>query len=130
VDAVVTDEIPEYLDILWEATTQGTVDVDGKTVRAEIGTVGPQFVVRVYIYTQVREDVPQPYQMENVATLVSPNAGERRTDPVVLKVAPSEMPLTGGAGTIWLVCFGGFIALLSLVLWESRYSHPRGASPP
>jgi uncharacterized repeat protein (TIGR01451 family) len=123
VDAVVTDVVPKYLDILWHATTQGEIVVDGQTLQANIGTVGPQFVVRIYVYTQVRDDVPQPHQMENVAVLLSPNAGERRTEPVVLKVPPSEMPLTGGAGTLWLVCFGGFIALLSLVLWEGRYGH-------
>lgn len=124
VDCVVTDVIPQYLDILSASTTQGSVTVDGQTVRAEIGTVGPQFVVRIYIYTQVSEDVPRPHQMENVAVLTSPNAGERRTPPVIIKVPPEEMPTTGGAGTIWLVCIGGFIALASLVVWETRQDRP------
>jgi uncharacterized repeat protein (TIGR01451 family) len=124
VDTVVTDVIPEYLDIVWHATTQGQIVVDGQTVRADIGTVGPQFVVRIYIYTQVREDVPQPHEMENVAVLTSPNAGERRSEPLLLRVPPAEMPLTGGAGSIWLVCSGGFVALLALALWEGSRDHP------
>jgi uncharacterized repeat protein (TIGR01451 family) len=120
VDVVVTDDVPAYLEILGVTTTQGTAYAQGQKVVVEVGTVGQDFVVRIVIRTRVRPDTPAPVEMENVAVLRSPNAGELWTSPVIIRV-PALMPETGYSTTFWaiLVMAGALLIALGIV-WRER----------
>ena len=102
VGVVVTDEIPEYLEILEVTTTQGTVHIDGQVVTVEVGTVGPGFVVVIVIRTRVRPDAPAPLEVSNMAVLRSPNGGNRDSPLVVIRVPSTALlPKTGGVVPVW-----------------------------
>jgi uncharacterized repeat protein (TIGR01451 family) len=101
VGVVVTDEISEWLEILDVTTTQGTATVNGQTVTVNVGVIGPEFVVQIQIRTRLREDTPIPIEIENIATLRSPNGGEWQSAPVLLRVL-TLLPETGGHLAPWL----------------------------
>lgn len=119
VDVVVTDDISPYLEIIEATTSQGTVKVEGQKVTADVGTVGPAFVVTIIIHTRVRADAPVPLSVSNIAILDSPNGGNRSSPPVIVTIPGPLLPVTGwsqiGRLAAWgLVCFllsGTFIAL-------------------
>jgi uncharacterized repeat protein (TIGR01451 family) len=118
VDVVVTDDVPEYLEIMEVTTTQGIVTVEGQRVTVEVGTVGPGYFVEIVIHTRVRSDTPALTVMENVAILKSPNGGERTTPPVIIDVPVPNLPQTGGirpssSGIAWV---GAGIAVLALAV--------------
>lgn len=102
VGVVVTDEVSEYLEILEVTTTQGTVTVEGQTIRVDVGVIGPDFVVVIVIRARVRDDAPSPLELENVARLNSHNGGERFSPPVTVTVS-GMLPVTGGQPASWLV---------------------------
>ena len=121
VGVVVTDDVPQYLEILEVTTTQGTVTIEGQTVTVEVGVVGPGFVVEIVIRTRLREDTPGPLDLENVAVLVSPNAGQRISLPVIIHV-PGLLPVTGRLLASWLayVILGGGLAALGIRLGKQK----------
>ena len=121
VDVVVTDDVPQYLEILEVTTTQGTVTIEGQTVTVEVGVVGPGFVVEIVIRTRLREDTPAPLNLENVAVLVSANAGQRTSLPVIIYV-PGLLPVTGRLLALWLayVILGGGLAALGIRLGKRK----------
>ena len=116
IDVVVTDVIPEFLEVLEVTTTQGTVTIEGQTVTVDIGVVGPGFVVQIVIRTRVREDAPVPLNMENVASLDSSNSDRRTSPPVVITVPGPLLPPTGQPSVAWLtyILIGGGGGLLAL----------------
>jgi uncharacterized repeat protein (TIGR01451 family) len=118
VDVVVTDDVPQYLEILEVTTTQGTVTIAGQRVTVQVGTVGPDYVVEIVIRTRVRLDAPVPIVMENVAVLKSPNGGERITPPVIINVSAPNLPETGGIkrGTNAIAWIGGGILVLGMMV--------------
>jgi uncharacterized repeat protein (TIGR01451 family) len=119
VGVLVRDEISEWLEILGATTTQGTVSIDGQTVTVDVGVIGPQYVVQIVIRTRVREETPAPIEIENLAVLHSPNGGERRTPPVIVRV-PSYLPETGRQHELWpLLLLFGLVAIGS-GLWRRR----------
>jgi uncharacterized repeat protein (TIGR01451 family) len=131
VDVVVTDDVPQYLEILEVTTTQGTVTIEGQTVTVEVGVVGPGFVVEIVIRTRLREDTPAPLEMENLAVLKSPNGGgERRSSPVTVRI-PSILPVTGvknSPGLAIRLLGLGFLAGLLFAGWNrSRRGHDLGS---
>ncbi|UCC65838.1 MAG: DUF11 domain-containing protein [Anaerolineae bacterium] len=115
VDVVVTDEVSEYLEILEVTTTQGTVTIEGQTIRVDVGVIGPDFVVEIVIRARVRDDAPSPLELENVARLNSPNGGERFSPPVTVTVR-GMLPVTGGQPVSWLVYVRlGLVVTLALL---------------
>ena len=120
-DVVVTDDVSQYLEILEVTTTQGTVTIEGQTVTVEIGVVGPGFVVKIVIRTRLREDTPAPLNLENVAVLTSPNAGQRTSLTVIIHV-PGLLPVTGRLLASWLayVILGGGLAALGIRLGKQK----------
>jgi uncharacterized repeat protein (TIGR01451 family) len=117
VDVVVTDEVPEYFDILSATTSQGTVTVDGQTIIADIGTVGPGFVVEIVIHTRLQQDAPAPLSLENVASLNSPNGGSVISNPVIITILDPLLPVTGGTSPSWLAGTVLGVGLIILGLW-------------
>jgi uncharacterized repeat protein (TIGR01451 family) len=95
VDVVVTDTVPDYLEIINVTSSQGTVTVVGQQVTVEVGTIGNGFVVEIVIKTRVADDAPAPLDLSNVAMLTSPNGGERTSPPATIVVPTSRMPETG-----------------------------------
>jgi uncharacterized repeat protein (TIGR01451 family) len=122
VDVVVTDVIPEYLEILQVTTTQGTFTIEGQKVTINMGIIGPGFVVEATIRTRVREDAPAPLEMENLALLRSPNGGERTSSPVIISIPAPGLPRTGRPKAPWLVSaiVGSGLAMLAVYLWRNR----------
>jgi uncharacterized repeat protein (TIGR01451 family) len=128
VGVIVTDEISEWLEILEVTTTQGTATVNGQTVTVNVGVIGPEFVVQIQIRTRLRKDTPVPIEIENVATLRSPNGGEWQSSPVLLRVL-TLLPETGGHLAPWLL-----LVLVGLAgaggglwrQWTARRDGPEG----
>jgi uncharacterized repeat protein (TIGR01451 family) len=114
IDVVITDVLSEHLEILEATTTQGTVEISGQTVTANVGVIGQNFVVEVVIRVHVREDAPVPSEIENTALFRSPNGGEHRTAPAIVTVSgdgPIKLPVTGSTATRW-----GMLVVLAVVL--------------
>ena len=134
IDVIITDVIPEHLEVLTATTTQGTVAITGQTVSANVGVIGQNFVVEVVIHARVRQDVPAPLQIVNIAHLQSPNGGEHKTPPVVLNVIESTaatalgplLPISGGLeslGSALLFLGCGLIALATALYVLKRTAH-------
>lgn len=126
VGVVVTDEVPEYLEIIKVTTTQGAVTIEGQTVTVDIGVVGPGFVVEIVIHTRVRENTPAPMDMENVALLTLPNSGDRTSPPVVVTVPGPLLPPTGRPAISWPACVLLGIGLATLGAWLGKRKQARG----
>ena len=116
IDVIITDVVPDELEILSASTSQGTVTVAGQTVSADVGVIGHGFAVEVVIHTRVREDVPGPLQITNVAYFKSPNGGELTTDPVVVTVPGLRLPRTGHEGARWGVVLALAVGLLAVIV--------------
>jgi len=116
VDVLVTDVVPDELEILSASTSQGTVTIAGQTVSANVGVIGHGFAVEVVIRTRVREDVPGPLTIENVAYLKSPNGGELTTGPAVVTVPGLRLPRTGYVGARWGVILALAVGLLAVIV--------------
>jgi uncharacterized repeat protein (TIGR01451 family) len=124
VDVVVTDEMPDQLEILSVETTQGTVSIVGQQVRVEIGVVGQDFVVDIIIHTRVREGIFAPVQLTNLAVLTAANSGER-TAATTTSVVSLALPVTGISDVSVLtltITIAGAAALVLLGLWEGKQS--------
>lgn len=66
-DVVVTDALPPELEVVSASTSQGTVTVEGNTVRAEPGSLAAGACAEVTIVAWVRADVAPGTQIANVA---------------------------------------------------------------
>jgi hypothetical protein len=76
-------------------------------------------VVEIVIRTRVRDDVPRPHVMENVAVMKSDNCRDVQTPPVVIRVPADTLPETGGGPwVIVLACIAAFSVLAGWVVWE------------
>ena len=119
VDVVVTDAIDERLTILGASASQGTVSISGQTVRADVGVIGPGHTVEITIRVRVREDVPVPSDIENVAVVRSPNSDDRSSSVIVRVSTVLTLPEAGKVAWGWwgllLMAAGGLIVLLALL---------------
>ncbi len=127
VDVVITDDVPAYLEIEQVTTTQGEVEVTGQRVTVRVGTVGPGFTVEIVIRTRVRDDAPAPIDLVNIATLHSPNGGDRTSGTVHTRIPGPYLPLTGDRRPAWgvFVLLVGGLAMVGIGAWGWRYAHIR-----
>ena len=116
VDVILTDVVPDELEILSASASQGTVTIAGQTVSADVGVIGHGFVVEVVVRTRVRENVPGPLTIENTAHFKSPNGGELATDPVIVTVPGLRLPRTGYVGARWGVILALAVSLLAVLV--------------
>lgn len=134
IDVIITDVMPDHLEVLTATTTQGTVAITGQTVSASVGVIGQNFVVEVVVHARVRPDVPAPLQIVNIAHFRSPNGGEHKTPPTVLNVLEPTaaavpdplLPISGGLespGSALLFLGGGLIALAAAMYVLKRTAH-------
>lgn len=118
VDVVVSDVLPEPLQVITATTTQGTASISGQTVTAGVGVIGHGYVVEVDIQARVPEATEAPLKLVNIAHMSSPNGGDHQTPPVVLTVSGWVLPLTGMIGVRWgvvlLLCIGAAVVILEL----------------
>ena len=125
VGVVIVDDVPQYLEILSVTATQGAVHIEGQKVWVEVGVIGPEFWVEIVVLTRVREDVPMPYEMENLAYMFSHNSRDRQTPPVLISVPGVGLPPTGGGSwMVWVVCTAAFLALGAWGAWENYRDRP------
>jgi uncharacterized repeat protein (TIGR01451 family)/MYXO-CTERM domain-containing protein len=75
-DVVVTDALPDFLDVVDVAASTGAVTVDGRTVVIAIGQVAPKAVVIIHIRGRVNAQA-QPPGGRNTATLTSSNHSDK-----------------------------------------------------
>jgi uncharacterized repeat protein (TIGR01451 family) len=90
-DVVVTDELPDFLDVIEANASKGTIAISGRTVVTTIGTVAPGEIVTIRIRTRVNEQA-QPPGGRNSVTLVSSNNSDdpiNNTDSITLGILTS-----------------------------------------
>ncbi len=119
-DVVVTDVIPDYLEILEVTTSQGTVTVEGQQVTVQVGTIGPSFVVEIVIRTRVAENAPVPLDVTNVAVLRSPGSEDRISPAATVVVPATYLPRTGRAPRAWPMLVAGLLTLSIALLLKAR----------
>lgn len=124
VDVVVVDDVPPQLEILEVTTTQGTATFEGQRVTVQVGTVGPEFLVKIVIRTRVRIDVSASIDVENIATARAANTNER-TARAVVHIVVDRLPVTGMAGNPALkleIVLVGLLVLSLAGFWESMHA--------
>lgn len=117
IDVVITDVVPDYLEILEVTASQGAVAIDGQTVTVDVGTMGSGFTVVIVIRTRVTPDAPAPMDMTNIAVLDAPNVGERTSAPATVVVPATYLPTTGVPSDLWPLWVIGLLAILAATLW-------------
>lgn len=78
-DIIVTDTLPDFLDIIEVTTTRGVVEVAGQTVIVSIGSVAPGEVITIHIRARV-DELTQPQASRNSATLTTSSSGDDPTN--------------------------------------------------
>jgi uncharacterized repeat protein (TIGR01451 family) len=108
-DVVVTDVLPDFLDVVDSNTSKGAITTSGRTVVIALGSVAPGEVVIIHIRAQVNAQA-QPPGGRNSVTLTSSNNSDNpdnNTDSVVVGIltpaasptaAPTEVLGTSSAG--------------------------------
>ena len=78
-DVVVTDPLPDFLDVLDAGADRGAVAVDGRTVTVSIGSVAPGEVITIHIRARVNAQA-QPPGGTNTAWLTTSNDSNDTSD--------------------------------------------------
>jgi uncharacterized repeat protein (TIGR01451 family) len=128
---VMTDTLPDYLDILEATASRGAGSVQGQTIRVDIGTVEPDEVITIRVRTRINA-LAQPSVGFNTAVITTSSTSDDPSDntstvvftiipgdgpqaPVPTpEVVPPELPRTGAADNRALG--GPLIAMLGFML--------------
>jgi uncharacterized repeat protein (TIGR01451 family) len=78
-DVVVTDPLPDFLDVIDVTTDRGAVAVDGRTVTVSIGSIAPGEVISIHIRAQVNGQA-QPPGGTNTARLTTSSDSNDTSD--------------------------------------------------
>lgn len=70
-DAAVTDIIPAIMQIISATATAGELTVEGQTIQWRKDVVEAREVIVITVVTQVRDDAPVPFIVNNLATLTA-----------------------------------------------------------
>jgi uncharacterized repeat protein (TIGR01451 family) len=79
-DVVVTDTLPEFLDVVDANASKGAIAVDGRTVVITIGTVAPGEVIVIHIRARVNERAQPPGGRNSVTLTTSNNSDDPAND--------------------------------------------------
>ncbi len=141
-DVVVTDPIPDYLDVIEATTTRGNVSSSGRTVLVDIGRVAPGEQVGIRIRVRVNERAQPPEGRNGVSISTSspgddpgnntsqvtfrivadatatPAPGQPTGAPQATPAPPKRLPRTGGdeSNLAVLLALGGLLAIGSSLL--------------
>lgn len=140
-DVVVTDAIPDYLDVIEATTTRGNISSVGRTVIVDIGRLDAGETVTIRIRVRVNERA-QPPQGRNGVTVVTSSPSDDPSNnssettfgivgdptptttatpepPATPAATPAKLPITGGeerASSLgWLALAGALAIGLSLL---------------
>jgi len=94
-DVVVTDQLPDFLDVVDSATSKGTIATSGRIVVITIGSVAPNEVVIIHIHAQVNAQAAAPGGRNSVSLTSSNNSDnpDNNSDSVMLGIlAPAASP--------------------------------------
>jgi uncharacterized repeat protein (TIGR01451 family) len=75
-DVVVTDELPDFLDVVVTSTSKGTITTNGRTVVTTIGSVAPDEIVIIHIQAQVNAQALPPGGRNSVSLVSSNNSDD------------------------------------------------------
>jgi uncharacterized repeat protein (TIGR01451 family) len=102
-DVVVTDPLPDFLDVLDANADKGTVAVDGRTVTVSIGPVAPGEVITIHIRAQVNAQAQPPGGTNTARLTTSSDSNDTSDDTasasvsiplgLMLALTPSPTPL-------------------------------------
>ena len=147
-DIVVTDPIPDYMDVIEATTTRGNVSSSGRTVIVNVGSVAPGEEVTIRIRVRINERAQPPVGRNGVSiTTSSPGddpgnnssevtfgivgeatpTAEPRTATPLPTAAPRQLPRTAAEDEdsneliVWGAALG--LAALGLSLLLRRLSH-------
>jgi uncharacterized repeat protein (TIGR01451 family) len=109
-DVVVTDQLPDFLDVVETTTSKGTIATSGRTVVTTIGSVAPDEVVVIHIRAQVNAQALPPGGRNSVSLASSNNSDDpdNNTDSVTIGIltsaasptaTPTEVVATPAAAT-------------------------------
>jgi uncharacterized repeat protein (TIGR01451 family)/MYXO-CTERM domain-containing protein len=112
-DVVVTDQLPDFLDVVDAQTSKGTIATSGRTVVTTIGSVAPDEVVIIHIHAQVNAQALPPGGRNSVSLTSSNNSdnSDNNSASVMISILtpatsptamPTELPGTpaGNAPTV------------------------------
>jgi uncharacterized repeat protein (TIGR01451 family) len=98
-DVVVTDNLPNFLDVIESNTSKGTITTNGRTVITTIGSVAPGEIVIIHIRAQVNAQALPPGGRNSVSLMSSNNSDDpdNNTDSVTIAIltptaSPTAMP--------------------------------------
>jgi len=92
---IVSDPVPNTLQIVSASTPQGTYSINGQTVTFNVGTVNPGQVIVLRITARVRPDVIPPVVATNEATLTGTNLMRNVLSSATLRITRGGLPSTG-----------------------------------
>jgi uncharacterized repeat protein (TIGR01451 family) len=125
----VNDSVPGAFEITGATTSQGTIEVNGQSVHAVIGTIEPGGEVLIRISTVIRADAT-PGQADNVAILTTDTPGDdpgNNTSTAIVTILgppappPATLPPTGGAAPWpWAAVLAALAALIGGLLLRTR----------
>jgi uncharacterized repeat protein (TIGR01451 family) len=90
-DVVVTDPLPDFLDVVGATADQGTVAISGRTVVVTIGAVAPGETITIHIRAQVNEQAQPPVGANTATLTTSSNSNDTSDD-----VASASIAITPG----------------------------------
>jgi uncharacterized repeat protein (TIGR01451 family) len=94
-NVVVTDELPDFLDVVDTGTSKGTIATNGRTVVTTIGSVAPNEVVIIHIHAQVNAQALPPGGGNSVSLTSSNNSDNpiNNADSVIISIlTPAASP--------------------------------------
>ena len=94
-DVVVTDELPDFLDVVGSSTSKGTITTNGRTVVTTIGSVAPGEIVIIHIQAQVNAQALPPGGRNSVSLMSSNNSDDldNNTDSITIVIlTPAASP--------------------------------------
>ena len=128
-NVVITDQLPEVVDLISTNTPQGTYSYDAatRTLTYNIGTLTAGQVLQIPILTRVNSKATAPDQFSNVAILTWDDGRTVTSNTVVVTIIPSSLPATG-EGPGWreiAVMAGVLLAALGLAGYGVSRLHRR-----
>jgi uncharacterized repeat protein (TIGR01451 family) len=90
-DVVVTDNLPNFLDVVETGTSKGAITTNARTVVTSIGSVAPGEVVIIHIHAQVNAQALPPGGRNSVSLTSSNNSDDpdNNTDSITLGILTS-----------------------------------------
>jgi uncharacterized repeat protein (TIGR01451 family) len=127
-NVVVSDTLPEGLELLSSVSSVGLTTTQGRTVSATVPSLAPGQAVILTIRTRVAANVAPQTEITNIAA-VDVQGAARRTASATVRILSQVLPATGerteAPNLPWqlaVVTLGGMVALYAV--WRMRVKRP------